>query len=137
MRRRRIALLALVLLAACSRRKPPPPPAPAEDPADVARAAFADLAALPLADDFEGTALFRSPGGEARRVGDVEIRSAGPDARLLDAAGFRASALEGARVTVVEARLERGVLHARVRVTARRMWTTTGTSTSAAGRRCG
>ncbi len=107
---RRGALL-LLALAACSRRQPPPPPLPA--PAAV------DLFALPLAVDFEGSALFRTPGGEPRRVGDVEIRSAGPDPRLLEAEAFLASRLEGAELSLADVRVEkgslRGTLHAEAR----------------------
>jgi hypothetical protein len=44
-----------------------------------------------VASDFEGGPLFREPGGEPRVVGGVEIRSAGPDPRTVDRAGFRAA----------------------------------------------
>ena len=66
-----------------------------------------------VADDFEGGALFRDPGGEPRVVGGVEIRSGGPDPKAVDRAAFRAS-LAIAPDTLVfklpSAKLENGAL---------------------------
>ncbi len=111
-----VGLVLLVFLAGGPRPEPPAPLAPAAVPEDPAlargyadpledaimeveemlldlshqmRRAAAGGALYHVASDFEGSALLRDADEPPRKVGEVEIRAAGPDPRKLGREGLR------------------------------------------------